>query len=107
MNTHPLDVLAKGLAEAGAEDLELDVRVGAAVLKVHRPRQTCDVALKEGRERGVRFGWRHFCFNSCLHLTACYHQCERGPAWNAAKVSEVTERMLGHGEAEEQRPPSV
>lgn len=48
--THPLDVFAEGLAEAGAEDLELDVRVGAAVLKVHRPRQTRDVALK-GDER--------------------------------------------------------
>lgn len=50
MRTHPLDVFAEGLAEAGAEDLELHVRVGAAVLKVHRPRQTRDVALK-GDER--------------------------------------------------------
>lgn len=48
--THPLDVLAEGLAEAGAEDLELDVRVGAAVLKIHRTCQTRDVALKDGRE---------------------------------------------------------
>lgn len=51
--THPLDVLAEGLAEAGAEDLKLDVRVGAAVLKIHRTRQTCDVALKGG-VRGKR-----------------------------------------------------
>lgn len=50
MWTHPLDVLAKGLAEAGAEDLELDVRVGAVVLEVHQPRQARDVALKEGAD---------------------------------------------------------
>lgn len=55
LRTHPLDVLAEGLAEAGAEDLELDVRVGAAVLKIHRTCQTCDVSLKEGRHDGVRF----------------------------------------------------
>lgn len=48
--THPLDVLAEGLAEAGAEDLKLDVRVGAAVLKIHRTCQTRDVALKKERE---------------------------------------------------------
>lgn len=44
--THPLDVLAEGLAEARAEDLKLDVGVGAVVLKVHRTRQTCDISLK-------------------------------------------------------------
>lgn len=50
--THPLDVLAEGLAEAGAEDLKLDVRVRAAVLKIHRTCQTCDVSLKEDRQTG-------------------------------------------------------
>ena len=45
--THPLDVLAEGLAEAGAQDLEVHVRVGAAVLEVHDAGQTCDVALME------------------------------------------------------------
>lgn len=44
--THPLDVLAEGLAEARAEDLKLDVGVGAVVLKVHRTCQTCDISLK-------------------------------------------------------------
>lgn len=45
--THPLDVFAEGLAEAGAEDLELNVRVGATVFKVHGPGQTRDVPLQE------------------------------------------------------------
>lgn len=44
--THPLDVFAEGLAEARAEDLKLDVGVGAVVLKVHRTCQTCDISLK-------------------------------------------------------------
>lgn len=47
LGTHPLDVLAEGLAEAGAQDLEVHVRVGAAVLEVHDAGQTCDVALQE------------------------------------------------------------
>lgn len=46
VRTHPFDVFAEGLAEAGAENLELDVSVGAVVLEVHQPRQTCDVALR-------------------------------------------------------------
>lgn len=46
MRTHPLDVLAEGLAEAGAENLKLDMSVGAVILEVHQPRQTCDVALR-------------------------------------------------------------
>lgn len=51
--THPLDVLAEGLAEAGAQDLEVHVRVGAAVLEVHDAGQTCDVALKETHTQEV------------------------------------------------------
>lgn len=42
---HPLHVFAEGLAEAGAEDLKLDVGIGAAIFEVHRPRQARDVTL--------------------------------------------------------------
>lgn len=45
-SAHPLHVFAEGLAEAGTEDLKLDVRIGAAVFEVHRPRQASDVTLR-------------------------------------------------------------
>lgn len=44
-SAHPLHVFAEGLAEAGTEDLKLDVRIGAAVFEVHRPSQARDVTL--------------------------------------------------------------
>lgn len=54
--SHPLDVFAEGLAEAGTEDLKLDVRVGAAVFEIHHSRQTRDVPL-----------WSHNLHHSAFH----------------------------------------
>lgn len=45
--THPLDVFAEGLTEAGSQDLKLDVWVGASVFKIHDPSQTSDVPLRK------------------------------------------------------------
>lgn len=50
-SAHPLHIFAEGLAKAGTEDLKLDVRIGAAVFEVHRPRQTRDVTLWSHRVR--------------------------------------------------------
>ena len=46
IHTHPLDILAEGLAETGSQDLKLDVRVGATVFEVHQPGQSCYITLQ-------------------------------------------------------------
>lgn len=43
--THPLHVLSKRFAVARAQDLKLDVRVGAAVTEVHDAGESGDASL--------------------------------------------------------------